>query len=299
MVWRLSVSSRTGALFVIWQFAPMRVKQYEQMTRRHPAGPLKERSMLSIADTHLHTTYSDGKASPEEMVDFIVEATDLRVIAITDHDTAEGALVARDYVQRRKLPLEVIVAQEVTTDEGDIVGLFLHKTLPAYHSALAAIEAIHAQGGLAIAVHPFSKLVSKGDMHGVAWRLRDLPLDGVEVRNGLPTNLFSNWLTTWVNRRSQRLSELGGSDSHVPFTVGQACTWFPGECAADLRQAILHRQTWAGGTLWTPRSIAASVPMLWERGMPSMDKRVVYGDEPVSSVLAPQPVPVTQFHQKS
>ncbi|HXF60779.1 MAG TPA: PHP-associated domain-containing protein [Caldilineaceae bacterium] len=235
--------------------------------------------MLSKADTHIHTTYSDGKASPEELIDYVVERTDLRVIAITDHDTAEGAIAGREYALRHKAPLEVIVAQEVTTDEGDIVGLFLHKSLPAYHSARAAIDAIHAQGGLAIAVHPFSGWVTSGKMTGVGFRLRALPLDGVEVHNGYPTNLLSNLLAAWVNRRGRQVSELGGSDSHVPFTVGQGCTWFPGATAADLRQAILRRQTRAAGPFWTPRSIAAAIPMLWRRGMPSMEKNLVYGDE--------------------
>jgi hypothetical protein len=214
------------------------------------------------------------------MVDFVAGQTDLRVIAITDHNTAEGAFEARAHALRHKLPLEVIIGQEVTTDEGDVVGLFLHKTLPAYHSARAAVDAIHAQGGLAIAVHPFGAWVTLGDMHGLGRLIRSLPLDGVEVRNGFPTNLFSNLLALWTNRRGQRVSELGGSDSHVPFTVGQSFTWFPGTRAADLRRAILHRETRAAGLLWTPGRILAALRMFRARGWPSMECKLVYGDEP-------------------
>jgi predicted metal-dependent phosphoesterase TrpH len=237
--------------------------------------------MFSKADTHIHTTYSDGKVSPETLVEYVVESTDLAVIAVTDHDTAEGGLAAHDHARRHKLPLDVIVGQEVSTDEGDVVGLFLHKSLPAYHTARAAIAAIHAQGGLAVAVHPFSAWATLGDMTGVAAQIATLPLDAVEVRNGFPTNLLSNAWTARVNRRGQRLSELGGSDSHVPFTVGQAFTRFPGVNAADLRRAILARQTQPDGPLWTVRSIAAAIPMLWERGLPSMThvrRERVYGD---------------------
>ena len=64
----------------------------------------------------------------------------------TDHDTAEGALVARSYAQRNALSLDVIVGQEVSTGEGDVVGLFLSATLPAYDTAAEAIDAIRAQG---------------------------------------------------------------------------------------------------------------------------------------------------------
>ncbi len=238
--------------------------------------------MHSKADIHIHTTYSDGKVTPEEVVDHVVEATELRVIAVTDHDTAEGGLAAQAYARQRRLPLDVIVGQEVTTDEGDIVGLFMQKTLPAYHSARAAIQAIHAQGGLAIAVHPFSAWASMGKMQGVGRLLADLPLDGVEVRNGFPLNWLSNRLTLWVNRRGPRLSEVGGSDSHVPHTVGQSFTWFPGVSAADLRRAILERRTRAGGFLWTPASLLAAAPLLMREGLPGYDHTPIYGDDPAA-----------------
>lgn len=213
--------------------------------------------LYSKADIHIHTTFSDGMATPEELVDFVVEQTDLRVIAVTDHDTAEGAFVARAYAVTHELPLDVIIGQEVTTDEGDVVGLFLRDSLPTYRTAAAAIDAIHGQGGLAIAVHPFSARWTLGMMKGLAARIADLPLDGVEVRNGFPTNFFSNPYTLWYNRwRGERISEVGGSDSHAVYTVGQACTKFPGTSAVDLRTAIASGETRAVGSLWMPGSMA-------------------------------------------
>jgi predicted metal-dependent phosphoesterase TrpH len=223
--------------------------------------------MLSKADTHIHTTASDGVMSPEETVEYIAAHTDLSVIAITDHDTAEGAFVAQSYALRQALPLEVIIGQEVWTDEGDVVGLFLTATMPSFKTAAQAIEAIHAQGGLAVAVHPFSRWATLNNMKGVGTKILDLPFDAVEVRNGFPTNIFSNPLTTWLNRTiGQNLPELGGSDSHVPFTVGQASTKFPGHTAADLRQAIANGSVQADGTLWTPTNLARLIPLLIKRG---------------------------------
>jgi len=102
--------------------------------------------MYSKADTHMHTTCSDGLMSPEDTVEIIASQTDLRVIAITDHDTAEGALVAHAYAKRRGLPLEVIIGQEFSTVDGDVVGLFLKSTLPKFKTAAQAIDAIHTQG---------------------------------------------------------------------------------------------------------------------------------------------------------
>jgi predicted metal-dependent phosphoesterase TrpH len=233
--------------------------------------------MYSKADTHMHTTYSDGLMSPEDTLEIIASRTDLRVIAITDHDTAEGALLAHAYAKRRGLPLEVIIGQEFSTVDGDVVGLFLKSTLPKFKSAAQAIDAIHAQGGLAVAVHPFSHWSTLNYMCGLGMKIFELPLDGVEVRNGFPTNFLSNPVAEWLLRRkSQNLAQLGGSDSHVPFTTGQAFTWFEGHTAEDLRWAIESGTTRAGGSLWTPLNLARMVPTLLERGLPHYEH--VYSD---------------------
>ena len=233
--------------------------------------------MFSKADTHMHTTCSDGLVSPEELVDYVAAQTDLRIIAVTDHDTAEGGLRAQEYARRQGLSLEVIVGQEVTTDEGDIVGLFVHTTMPAFRTAREAVDAIHAQGGLAVAVHPYSRLATGFQMKGVADLIGTLPLDGVEVRNGFPSNILANAMSVRRNRRGQRLSELGGSDSHVPYTVGQAHTLFRGATAEELRHAIIRRETRAAGPLWLPASMAKLTPVLLRKGFPSRAQEPVRG----------------------
>jgi hypothetical protein len=219
--------------------------------------------MFSKADTHIHTTYSDGFMTPEEVVEFVAAKTDLRVIAITDHNTAEGAFIGQAYARRYTLPLEVIIGQEVSTKEGDVVGLFMTETLPSYDTAAEAIAAIHAQGGLAVAVHPFSRWATLNNMKGVGTKIFKLPFDGVEIRNGFPANFFSNPWTTWLNRHwGQKLPELGGSDSHLVFTIGQPCTQFPGCTAADLRRAIEQAEVRVKGHFWSFGSLARMMPLL-------------------------------------
>ncbi len=233
--------------------------------------------IYSKADTHIHTTYSDGFNTPEETVEIIAARTDLRVIAITDHDTAEGAFVAQAHAQHCGLPLEVVIGQEVSTREGDVVGLFLTATLPPYPTAAEAIEAIHAQGGLAVAVHPFSRWITFSLMPGLGRKILSLPLDGVEVRNGFPVNLVCNPLTGWINRnRGQGLPELGGSDSHIAFTAGQAFTWFPGRTAADLHRGIVENTIRAGGSLWTPPHLARLMWTVLRKGIPRYEQ--IYSD---------------------
>ncbi len=217
--------------------------------------------LLSKADIHIHTTYSDGLMTPEAVVEHAATETDLKVIAISDHDTIEGAVAARHFWQRHKADfghLHIILASEITSQDGDILGLFLSHDVPAGTSATETVEAIHAQGGLAVAVHPFSLLLP-GMVKGVKGRIQSLPFDGVEVRNAAPTEFFGNYLTRWFNRRWQRLPETGGTDAHFLSTVGQTYTLFPGETAADLRHALNTGRVQAGGQVYSVLTLARVV----------------------------------------
>ncbi len=96
----------------------------------------------SKADIHIHTTYSDGTAGVEAVLEYVATRTDLRVIAITDHDTIEGALKAR-----RLAPaygIEVIVGEEVSTAEGHLLALFIERPLAPKQPAATTIAAVHA-----------------------------------------------------------------------------------------------------------------------------------------------------------
>ncbi len=164
--------------------------------------------MLNKADLHIHTTFSDGLMTPEAVVEYVATQTDLRVIAISDHDTIEGAMVARRYQQCYPEDfghVEIIIASEITSRDGDILGLYLSSDVPAGMSAAETVEAIHAQGGLAIAVHPYS-FVAPMLFKGVKGRMHTLPFDGVETRNAAPTpTICPPWarlLRSWpVTRR--------------------------------------------------------------------------------------------------
>ena len=59
----------------------------------NPMNPLKH-LIWSKADLHLHTTHSDGMATVPELLAHVSSNTDLKVIAITDHDSIVGAKLA-------------------------------------------------------------------------------------------------------------------------------------------------------------------------------------------------------------
>ncbi|MCB8983659.1 MAG: anti-sigma factor antagonist [Ardenticatenaceae bacterium] len=206
--------------------------------------------MRSKADVHIHTTFSDGLNEPEAVVNYVLTQTDLSVIAITDHNTIDGARVAYDYWRRHRhdfRELDVIMGVEVSSAQGHILGLFLQEDIPMNMSAADTVAAIHAQGGLAVAAHPFTHLLPFTDFHGVGRLIAELPLDGVEARSSVPTELYANWLTAWFNRRHAGHATLGSSDAHYLTMVGKTYTWFEGRTAVDFRRAVEQKQVRDGG----------------------------------------------------
>jgi predicted metal-dependent phosphoesterase TrpH len=194
-----------------------------------------------LADLHLHTSFSDGWPSPAEVVDHVTLETGLDVIAVTDHDTIEGALRAAEHSERTA-GVPVIIGEEVSSRQGHILGLFLERRVPPGMSAAATVDEIHSQGGLAIAAHPFWRTERMavrfgGPVHGIGWLAADLDFDAVEVENSTPGLGFANIL-------ARRLADgagcacVGGSDAHILEAIGKAATVFTGRTPRALRSAI-------------------------------------------------------------
>jgi predicted metal-dependent phosphoesterase TrpH len=192
------------------------------------------------ADLHMHTTESDGWPTPEELVDHAARRASLQVIAVTDHDTIEGALRAREHAAKRAR-FHVIVGEEVSSRDGHIVGLFLERRVRPGMSAAATVHAIHDQGGLAIAVHPFWR-TQRRPVHGVGWLAAELEFDAIEVENATPGFYVFNQMAHRLNLGLGG-AELGSSDAHILDAVGRAYTEFPGKTPEALREAILSGTT--------------------------------------------------------
>ena len=202
------------------------------------------------ADLHVHTLWSDGAQRPEEVVAVASERVD--VVAITDHDEIRGALRARDWAREHpELGVDVVVGEEISTLNGHLLGLFLEECIPPGLSALDTIGEIHAQGGLAVAAHPFHPIrgVSRGHV-SIGRMIRDLPLDAIEAVNN--AGVFSAPYNAWAALRNLELMlpVTGGNDAHDVWYVGSGVTRFEGRDAESLRRALLAGRTRAHGE-WT------------------------------------------------
>lgn len=208
---------------------------------------------MGKADTHLHTEYSgfnklgvmkfpESVTMPEQQVDHMRDLG-MDVIAITDHDEIAGAFIAEKYAKSKYDDIEVIVGEEVTTADGEIIGLFLNEKIPDMLPIEETVDIIRSQGGLTIAPHPFSFHVP-----GLNERILDIDLDGFETINGGHPDEYSNVFARIImDRYPGRWAETSGSDAHSTYTSGYNWTEFPGTTAEEFRKAILNKTTVAKG----------------------------------------------------
>src|ERR1700737_1976565 len=117
-----------------------------QMTQKqaHHAGKLGK------ADLHMHSTYRDGMATIEQILDRVHGETNLDVIALTDHDVIEGALRARELWTKGDYRFDFIVGEEISTKEGHMLALFIENRIQPGLSMERSIDLVHEKGGLAI-----------------------------------------------------------------------------------------------------------------------------------------------------
>jgi hypothetical protein len=205
---------------------------------------------IGLADLHVHPSGNAVSAGTARAVYAALRASGLQVAVLTDHNRVD---VARELVARsrdERIPIELVVGEEITTTEGHLLGVGLTALVPAGLSLADAVAAIHRQGGIAVIAHP----LLPGNMAASARLL-------VELAEGDPRSRpdaleamhpMAAWVPGW-RRRVERLAQrcryaiVGGSDAHVARSVGRGRTGFHGDTEADLMAAIRGRETWAEG----------------------------------------------------
>lgn len=138
------------------------------------------------ADLHLHTTWSDGGISPEEMVDTAVSAG-MDAIAITDHDVVTSSDLAMNYAQRNNLPIEVVRGVEVSSKNGHVLALNIEGEVKAQMPLTETIKEIHRQKGFAVIAHPGARLLHSVPLDLISEIINsedpELYFDGIEIFN--------------------------------------------------------------------------------------------------------------------
>jgi len=93
---------------------------------------------MSRVDLHIHSTASDGRLSPAEVVGKSVERG-LTIISLADHDTVDGiipALAATKAFPRLKVIPCVEISTDVPNGEAHVLGYFIDYTDPEFAARL-------------------------------------------------------------------------------------------------------------------------------------------------------------------
>jgi predicted metal-dependent phosphoesterase TrpH len=212
-----------------------------------------EAPRLGRADMHIHSMASDGTASASEILDWVENHTDLDLIAIADHERIEAAVECRRLALDRGSRVEVVVAEEVTTRSGHLLGVFLQARLKRGERLETTVAEIHEQGGLAIVPHPFSAFTKGMRKHAIMRvHLSNDPLvywDALEGYNPSTAGRYGRAATIRLAGQLG-LALVGNSDGHTLDTIGDGRTHFPGSTADDYRRAIRDRTTTGTCTNW-------------------------------------------------
>jgi len=172
------------------------------------------------ADLHVHTCYSMDCRTPVEEIVGRCNEIGINCIAVADHGTVAGALKLRELA-----PFRVIVAEEILTPVGELMGLFLSETIPNGLSPQETIAQIRSQGGLIGIPHPFGRwplqnsneLTSPGILSQV---------DIIEVFNSR-TIFPSSSTKAWKLASARGLAASAGSDAHTIGEIGRAYVEMP------------------------------------------------------------------------
>ncbi|HOM95600.1 MAG: PHP domain-containing protein [Candidatus Methanofastidiosa archaeon] len=192
-------------------------------------------------DTHVHTKYSgnskkipvipDCISRPDKILKY-ADKRGIDFLAITDHDTIKGG------IETKKLaPSRIIVGEEISTSDGELLGLFLNEAVPPGLSVEESIDMVKAQGGLVVAPHPYSVICPclKDLIH-------KLNIDGIEVFNAFHRDGIINRKATEENKKIKNAS-IAGSDAHTERMVGNAYTLFEGNTIEEFYKAVKKKKT--------------------------------------------------------
>ena len=168
-------------------------------------------------DFHVHTDYSsDGLIGVDEIESLLLRNDrPVDAIAITDHNTAKGALELK-----RRLKDNIIVGEEVDTGEGEVIGYWLCESIQKGLGVDKTVEEIKKQGGKVAVPHPFDIFRKKRMMVDGLLNLLGR-IDMIEIFNSRNLLNISDFRSKEFAIQN-RILATAGSDAYYKAEIGNA-----------------------------------------------------------------------------
>lgn len=196
-------------------------KKYRERFDIEEEEEMKEnnnKSMIKL-DLHIHSKYSFDCLLPPERIIKIAEKKKLDGIAITDHDTAKGGLLA----QSIKTDLMIIPGEEIKTEFGEVIGYFLSEEIKT-KKFMEVVDAIKDQDGIICLPHPY-----RGKFRFNGNQIKDMKL--IEVLNGRNNQEKNKRAMELAAKYNKRIC--AGSDAHLQIEIGSCFTILDSEKNID------------------------------------------------------------------
>jgi len=144
-------------------------------------------------DLHSHTTASDGRLPPHELIDRAL-GFQLDVLAITDHDTVDGLATAHQYIQDNELQLQLINGIEISTvwqnKDIHIVGLNIDPESAALNGLIIK-QKNHRESRAELIAHRLEKATQEGVLEDVKAIAGDAPITRAHFAKWLVDNGYA------------------------------------------------------------------------------------------------------------
>jgi predicted metal-dependent phosphoesterase TrpH len=214
-------------------------------------------------DLHCHTAASPDSITPIEAIPARCLERGIQIQAITDHDCIWGAQQLQSLVaQDPDTELTVIVGEEISTSQGELVGLFLNEVIPAGLTPLATVEAIKRQGGLVLLPHGFDPL-RLPRLKAAAREALVESIDIVETFNARISRLHWNRVAAdWS--QTHGLLKSAGSDAHTLADIGSAWVEVPRRPIRAPQDLLVALEGGVPVGRWTHPALAY-LYKLWDR----------------------------------
>lgn len=168
-------------------------------------------------DLHTHSIISHDGGITAQDYERVLTSGKLDYVAITDHNETRFARMLHN-----KLGDKIIIGEEIATQQGEIIGLFLKETIPGGLSIEETVAQIKLQGGLVYIPHPyetFRKGVQEESLQNIK---KDIAI--IEVFNGRGRFRGKPSLAS-AFANENNLAKAASSDAHGVQGLGITYSW--------------------------------------------------------------------------